>query len=61
MQSPEDVDSGNGATGELRRHVGRDGGEPQNLNIKRLAGRLHGFELFPAVMPEAEVQLLPRD
>ena len=28
MQSPEDVDSGDGATGELRRHVGCDGGEP---------------------------------
>src|SRR5215218_2190799 len=28
MQSPEDVDGGDGATGELRRHVGCDGGKP---------------------------------
>jgi hypothetical protein len=34
---------------------------PQNLNINRLTGCLRGFELFPGVLPEAEVQLLPRD
>ncbi len=61
MQSPETVDSGDGATGELRRHVGRDGGKPQNLNIKRLTRCLHRFEILPGVMPEAEIQLLPRD
>ena len=52
MQSSEDVDRGNCSQGQFRRNVVGDAGEPENLNVKCLAGGLNGFQVFAAVTSE---------
>jgi hypothetical protein len=60
MKSPEDVDRSDGATCEFRRHIRSNTREPEHLNIESFASCFCGFELFPGVVPQPKVELLPR-
>ena len=60
VQGAEHMNGGDGLAGEFGRDIGGDDGEPENLDVKRLAGRLHGLQVLPAVVAQAQVELVSR-
>ena len=55
------MNGGDGLARQFWRNVRCNDGEPENLDVKRLAGRLHGFQILPAVLPQTEVELMSRN
>ena len=61
LQAAQYVERRDGLARQFGGNVGGDDGKSEDLDVERLAGRLHGFQVRPAVAPQAEVQLVPGD
>jgi hypothetical protein len=59
MEGAQHRDRGDGGAGEIGRDVLGDGREPQHVDVQHLAGAPCRFEVFPAEMPQTEVQTVP--
>src|SRR6478736_3504043 len=59
LQGTEHVNGGDGFPCQLGRDICCDHRQPEHLDVKRLAGRLHGLQVLPAVLAQAEVELVP--
>ena len=61
MQGSEHLDRGDGGAGQLGRDVLGDGGQPEHSDVQRLPGSLRGFQIFAAVMAQAQFDAFSRD
>jgi hypothetical protein len=59
LQGTKHVNGSDGFAREFWRDVRRDHSQPKDLDVKRLAGRLHGLQVLPAVLTQTEVELVP--
>ena len=53
------MNGGDGFPRQLGRNICCDHRQPEHLDVKRLAGRLQGLQVLPAVLTQAEVELVP--
>src|SRR5204863_3118970 len=56
VQSSQHVDRGDRRASELWRDIAGDAGEAEHLDVQHVSGGAHRFEVFPAVVPQTEIQ-----
>src|SRR4029079_7844150 len=61
VQRAEHGDRVDGRRSECRRYVRRDAGKPDHLDVQLLTRGLHGLQIRPRVMPQAELERVPHD
>ena len=59
--APSTVIDFDGRRSERRRYVRREAGEPEHLDAQLFTGGLHGLQIRPRVMPQAELERVPHD
>src|SRR4029079_12785554 len=61
VQRAEHGDRFDGRRSERRRYVRREAGKPEHFDVQLLTGGLHGFQIRPGVMPQAEFERVAHD